>query len=103
MELPQVDLAKNKGVDKFLKRQKAAQEVRKEKELFARRDLANGWVRKATVPVEFSLSAVNLVFLKLNHSMSAARIQHGIARFLERSQDGITSQAPQKCSRPLQQ
>lgn len=45
-----------KGVSKFMERQKVANEARKEKELYQRRDIGANWVRKVTIPAEFKLT-----------------------------------------------
>ena len=45
-----------KGVSKFIERQKNANEARKEKELYQQRDIGANWVRKTTVPTEFSIT-----------------------------------------------
>lgn len=59
-----------KGVAKFLERQKVAMEARKEKELYYQnRDIGSNWVRKTTVPEEFSLSSSSVISIQFNSNI----------------------------------
>ena len=59
---PPPNIDEIKGVTKFKERQKIANEARLEKELYQRRDIGANWIRKTTVPMEFTLSTSVLEF-----------------------------------------
>ena len=56
-----------KGMDKFVERQKMATEIKSQKEKLLNKNNGKRWVRKTTVPKEFSLKTMvnnKLIFRK---------------------------------------
>ena len=81
-----------KGVAKFIERQKIANEARIEKELYQRRDIGANWVRKTTVPAEFSLATSVKIYYYNNKQINRGRRKKEI----ESASNGSNNSSPQK-------